>query len=164
MENITQDVSVFVKGYKAKCYPPVKCYCKDSFTLYVNIVPFVQSSTACMFDVGLNGEPMELGDGVDVDLFIESPEKVDHKVNDVTIENGQVKIALTSELTNKTGTWTIQMVITQGNSRRTIPPFSYEVKATTDNEWNGETTRYVTLRAEEEEVIIVLEDGNLIRL
>ena len=77
-----------------------------------------------MFDVGLNGEPMELGDGVNVDLFIESPEKVDHKVNDVTIENGQVKIELTSELTNKTGTWTIQMVITQGNSRRTIPPFS----------------------------------------
>ena len=163
MENITQDVSVFVKGYKAKCYPPVKCYYKDSFTLYVNIIPFVQNSTTCMFDVGLNGEPMELGDGVNADLFIESPNGQDYR-NTGVIENGQVKIELTNELTNETGIWTIQMVITQGNGRRTIPPFSYEVKATTDNEWNGESTRYVTLRAEEEEVIIVLEDGNLIRL
>ena len=163
MENITQDVSVFVKGYKAKCYPPVKCYYKDSFTLYVNIIPFVQNSTTCMFDVGLNGEPMELGDGVNVDLFIESPTAQDYRSTGV-IENGQVKIKLTNELTNEPGMWTIQMIITQGNGRRTIPPFSYEVKGTTDNEWNGGWTQYVVLSTEDD-IPISLEDGEtLIRL
>ena len=160
--HIIQDVDLYVKGYKTKTSPNVKCYFKDSFYLLVDIYPYMNAQY-CMFlpsySSSNGAEPLKLKEGSEVQLFFESPRGDDYRDYGI-IENGQVKIYIDKLYTSVEGFWTIQMIILDNNDcRRTIPPFTYEVKYTTDDNWNEGKAEIKVLLYDDDITYIALEDS-----
>lgn len=120
---LTKTTKIVVKDYTITLDTPLRFYKEDSLLLYFKIEEFglvVQDSGATTYSTAPLFPERAF-------LFVETPDNTD-SIEAVTIEENNVCFELTAKYTINLGKSRMQIVLLDGESRKALPPFEFEVQ------------------------------------
>ena len=95
-------------------------------------------------------------------LLIETPFGID-SVESASIDENEITFHLDSEYTQNVGTSRMQIVLLYGdNYKVTLPEFSFTIKNSINEEWDGEDVVYPTILLDDDGNVILVDDDTAI--
>lgn len=95
-------------------------------------------------------------------LLIETPFGID-SVESASIDENEITFHLDSEYTQNVGTSRMQIVLLYGdNYKVTLPEFSFTIKNSINEEWDGEDIVYPTILLDDDGNVILVDDDTAI--
>lgn len=147
-------------NYTSDINSPLRFFKNDSLYLKFEIYEFgieYKNGTSKFRETPING-------AVSAVLLIENPYGVD-SIESMSIEENLITFHLDEEHTQYPGVSKMQIVLLdEDNCKVTLPEFSFEIKKSINEQWDGEDVIYPTiLLADDGSVILVDEETALIR-
>ena len=123
---LTKRIGITVRDYKISMTSPLKFYEDDDLELCFQISEF--GATVLDEDENDMSNATVIFPEKAI-LFVETPDNID-TVESTTIENDEVHFRLTNKYTNidNVGKGRMQIVLFDGDSRKAIPPFQFEIQ------------------------------------
>lgn len=149
---LTKTIGLTIRDYKISMTSPLKFFEDDDLELCFQVGEFGASV--------INDESITPLFPQEAFLFVETCEGVD-TVEAVTIDGNEIYFRLTSKYTSSAniGIGRMQIVLLDGNSRKALPPFQFEVQPVIYNDYQPVT--YDGL-ASEDNIALLSEDGMLL--
>lgn len=151
---LSKRITITVRDYTSTLSSNISFYKNDELDLIFNIQEFgivVQWGRA-------ESQLMPLM-ALSAKLLVETPMGLD-SVESARIEDNDIIFRLTPDLTQFVGKSKMQIVIyDEDGCKITIPEFQFEVKASINEEWDGEDSTYPPILLDDDGNIIVLEDA-----
>ena len=153
-------VKLTVNNYTADLNSPLKFFKNDSLYLKFEIYEFgieYKNGTSKFRETPING-------AVSAVLLIENPYGID-SIESMSIEDNLITFHLAEEHTQYPGISKMQIVLLdEDNYKVTLPEFSFEIKKSINEQWDGEDVIYPTILLDNDgNVILVDEETALIR-
>lgn len=148
---LTKTIGLVIRDYKISMTSPLKFFEDDDLILCFQIGEFGAS-------VINDDQETNLIFPKEAFLFVETSNGID-TVEPVTINGNEIHFRLTSKYTNvdNVGIGRMQIVLLDGNSRKALPPFQFEIQPIIYNDYKV----YDGL-ASEDDIALLSEDGMLL--
>lgn len=151
---LRKPITITVRDYKSVLSSKISLYKNDALDLIFTIQEFgivAQEGKATSRMVSLIA--------LSAKLLVETPAGLDSVESAKVEECGDILFRLTPEHTKYVGISKMQIVLyDEDGCKITIPEFSFEVKPSINEEWDGEDSSYPDILLDDEGNIIVLED------
>ena len=152
---LSKRIEITIMDYTATLSSKIQFYKNDEIDLIFNVREF-----GIVKNEGGWGKVKQLMPltALSAKLLIETPAGLD-SIETAEIHGNDIIFRLTSDQTKYTGTSKMQIVLyDEDGCKVTIPEFQFEVKASINEEWDGEDASYPDILLDDEGNVIVLED------
>lgn len=158
--SIYKKVSLTVANYSSRLSSEIQFFKNDAVDLVFSIYEFgieYKNGTSKFRETPING-------AISAVLLIENPYGID-SIESMSIEDNLITFHLGEEHTQYPGISKMQIVLLdEDNYKVTLPEFSFEIKKSINEQWDGEDVVYPTILLDDDgSVILVDEETALIR-